>query len=101
MDSIHKYSLKNASGLIQKDGVDTICPFGPRIPIPPKFAGGDYGMMTFPCSIACPMCNIVNYESPNVDSIEVGAKNIDRLIVISCGGSLIRERLHAPDKKIT
>jgi hypothetical protein len=87
----HTYALKDATGALTKDGVETICPYAPRIPFQEQatLAGQankiNWGL--FPCSITCPMCNITEDEHKN------------RFIEISCGGSLVREPLLSPTQQ--
>lgn len=93
MNIVHTYSLKDTSGVLLKDGFDTICPFAPKMPMqkPATIATAtgqpSFELMLFPCTIGCPMCNI--YES----------EDNTREISISCGGSVERFKLSdvAPD----
>ncbi len=74
---MHQYTIK--AGIVYKDGIETICPFTPRIPIQNTF--NKIEAKGFPCTTACPKCNLtVRADNPEF-------KNAAIVLQIACNGN--------------
>jgi hypothetical protein len=93
---VESYSVLN--GIVFKNGVTTVCPFAPRSFKQSAIAGGPPEIMSYPCNLQCPKCNLAMSKDAQ--------GNEQHFIEISCGGAVqfppiqIAQPEHAKVKKI-